>query len=198
MNKLSKQKRERLILVAIMTVCVCGGVWFLLIGPAEQSLKQSREEISNLEDQINSANRLKEDREAYDEKLKTLQAELDRREDGMAHGDLFFWFVNTINKFKTPPEGEEARVEIPQISKETIVPVGVFPEFPYEAAMFRVSGEATYYDLGRFIADFENAYPYISIRNLQLQPGAKDAAATGEKLGFSADFVTLIKPDSTK
>jgi hypothetical protein len=85
-------------------------------------------------------------------------------------------------------------VDIPQISPETVGPVGVFPEFPYQAATFKISGSGHYYDFGRFLRDFENQHPYIRVQNLDVEP---DTSPNSEKVNFRMDVVTLIKPANT-
>jgi len=63
-----------------------------------------------------------------------------------------------------------------------------------------VRGTAYYHDLGKFIADFENAFPYVRLLNLEMEPVGLPSPASNpeeqEKLSFKMDIVTLIKPTS--
>jgi hypothetical protein len=74
----------------------------------------------------------------------------------------------------------------------------MFPKFPYKAAAFNVRGSAYYHDLGQFLADFENSFPYARIQNLEIEPGAVSASGTAEteKLSFRLEIVTLINPNN--
>lgn len=187
MRKLSKDKRDRLILVCFATVGVAAALWLILIQSEREKLKQTRAETNNIADQIEGAKRLIAQEANFKQTLEGLGTELAERESGMASGDRFYWFVNMLNKFKIGYD-----LEIPQISREVVSPVGLFPEFPYEAATFKVSGVGTYFEFGRFLKDFENKYPYIRVQNLELKPAEK-----GEKkelVSFNMDIVTLIKP----
>jgi hypothetical protein len=77
--------------------------------------------------------------------------------------------------------------------------VGALPRFPYKAALFNVRGTAYFHDLGKFLADFENSFPYIRVQNLELEPAASSSAtSTGdaEKLAFRMEIVTLINPNA--
>ena len=91
------------------------------------------------------------------------------------------------------------KVEIPQFSREVTGDVAMLPKFPYRGATFTVKGSAYFHDFGKFLADFENAFPYIRVQNLQLSPMAAPATATGEikmteELSFRMELVTLINP----
>jgi hypothetical protein len=85
-------------------------------------------------------------------------------------------------------------VDIPQIGKEAPCDVGVFPTFPYQAAAFGVRGKGYYHDIGKFVADFENSFPYMRIQNLELAPDGGAQAADDETIQFRMEIVTLIKP----
>lgn len=189
MAKISKDKRDRVILVCLVSVFAMAATWILLVRSEQEKLKQMAVETRNLDEQINGTRRLIGQRDEFSKTLKKLKTELDSREDGMAYGDRFFWFVNMLNKFK-----EKYAVDIPQISKDTVGPVGMFPNFPYQAATFKISGTAHFYDFGRFLRDFENQHPYFHIQNLDLEP---DTSPNSEKVTFRMDVVTLIKPAKT-
>ena len=67
-------------------------------------------------------------------------------------------------------------MDIPQFSREVATEVGMFPKFPYKAAAFNVRGVAYFHDLGQFIADFENSFPFARIQNIELEPAGNSAA----------------------
>lgn len=189
MAKLSKDKRDRVILVALVNIFAMAAAWMLLVRSQQEKLKQMDVETHNIDEQINGTRRLVAQREEFEKTLQKVNAEVKKREDGMAYGDRFFWFVNMLNKFKANYD-----VDIPQISPETVGPVGIFPKFPYQAATFKISGSAHFYDFGRFLRDFENQNPYFRIENLNLEP---DTTPNSEKVTFRMDVVTLIKPTTT-
>jgi hypothetical protein len=101
----------------------------------------------------------------------------------------------TMNRFRA-----DRKVDIPQFSREVTTEIGVFPKFPYKAALFNVRGTAHFHDLGKFIADFENTYPYLRVQNLDLEPAAQTAATSAptepEKLSFKMEIVALINPNA--
>lgn len=184
MARLTKEKRDRLILVCTCTLLIMAGLWMLLVRSQQEKLKQIAAETSNVVEQIDATRRLIKQRPEFEKTYDILNEELMKRESGMAHGDHYFWFVNMLNKSKTGYD-----VDIPQISPATVGPVGLFPVFPYQAATFKVSGTAHFYKFGEFLRDFENAHPYIRVQNLDIDP-----QNGSEKISFRMDIVTLAKP----
>ena len=71
--------------------------------------------------------------------------------------------------------------------------VDLLPHFPYKQLKVTVGGTAYYHDLGKFIADFENAFPHMRFANLTLEPvgGTGD---NSEKLTFRMDIIALANP----
>ena len=105
---------------------------------------------------------------------------------------MYSWIILTVNTFK-----ENYRVEIPQFSREVAAEVGMYARYPYRAVVFHLRGTAHYHDFGRFVADFENAFPYMRIQNIELDPSATSNAnpqSDEEKLAFKMEIVTLVNP----
>ena len=107
----------------------------------------------------------------------------------MATGDLYSWMFTTLRRFQ-----KGYKVEIPQISPVTSGDVTLLPRFPYQQATVSVGGSAHFHEIGRFIADFENAFPYMRISNLTLDLNSSPTAGDYEKLAFKMDIVSLIRP----
>ncbi len=188
MKKLSKEKRKQLILVVLITLAVLSGLWFGLINLQQNYLRvlavkkdAARATLDKEELRIKNADRFEAEVSQASKKLAEL-------EEDMAPGDPLSWLVGKIQVFKLPYKG----VEIPQISApgETKEFLG---KFPYKQAAFSVGGTAYFCDLGRFISDFENHFPYFRIVNLDLTPAA---GAGEEKLNFNFQIVTLVKPSA--
>jgi len=194
LKKLSKEKRNQLILVVIVTLAILGGLGFGLIkyqyaslarmaqkkAAAEKTLQQMRDAVKRA-DQIEA------------ELVQTKKALTDLEAD-MAAGDLFEWVINTLRRFKLP-----YKVEIPQYS-----PIGpttemtLLPNFPYKQAAITVGGTGHFHDFGRFLADFENEFPHIRVLNLRLDANpAASATDDQETLTFSMEIVTLVKPNAS-
>ena len=188
MNKLSKEKRNRLILVVLVTIVVLCGLWFGLVNIQQQNLDKlardktgAQTKLATREQAVKNADRLQTEVAETSKKLAEL-------EEDMAPGDPLSWLVGKIQVFKLP-----YKVEIPQISSpgETRE---FLAKFPYKQATFAVGGTAYFHDLGKFIADFENHFPYFRIVNLDLAPTTGAVENEREKLTFNFQIVTLVKP----
>jgi len=197
MKNLPKEKRDRLVLIVVSTMMVLIGIWQLLMVYQENELQRLDMAIQEAEVDLNKGKRIIERNEEFQQSLKEKQEELRAKEVGMASGDMYSWIIMKINKFKADYD-----VDIPQFSREVPTTVGIFPTFPYQAAQFNIRGKAYYHDFGRFIADFENEFPYLQVRNISLVP-AGASAATGadepedsEKLAFRMEIITLINPNA--
>lgn len=192
MKKLSKEKRDHLILVALSTVVAVVALWYLVITTQKKALEDIAKNTLEEQGKVANAQRLVSITSEIQKGLETSQQDLKTIESGLASGDMYSWIILTINRFRA-----DRKVEIPQFSREVQTDVGVLPKFPYRAALFNVRGSAYFHDLGKFVADFENAFPYIRVQNLEMEPaGNSSATSTGdpEKLAFKMEIVTLVNP----
>jgi len=201
-KKLPKEKRDRLILVVVSTGIAMALIWQGLIGWQKGRLRSMADQRLDEEIRVNNAQRLVASIDQIKADLKSKSGDLRHLETEMASGDMYSWIITKVNQFKVG-----YNIDIPQFSREVPTEVGLLADFPYKAALFNIRGKAFYHDLGRFIADFENAFPYVRVQNLELEPAgmASAGAAAGgndperdhpEKLAFRMEIVTLINPNA--
>jgi len=193
MKKLSKEKQTRLLLIAVSTVATVIAIYYSLITSQRKTLEFVAKKKVEQENKFNGAQRLSSSVDQFQKNLEDSTAKLKAIESTMASGDMYSWVILTVNNFK-----ENYRVEIPQFSREVPGEVGMFAKFPYRAAIFHLRGTAHFHDFGRFVADFENTFPYMRIQNIELEPsGGSTATRTdeSEKLAFKMEIVTLVNPD---
>jgi hypothetical protein len=156
-------------------------------GSIAKAISEQKGKVGNAERLIASCADIKKNVEVANQKLAVI-------EEGMASGDMYAWVIQTVGRF-----GQERKVEIPQFSREVTTDVGILPKFPYKAAVFNVRGTAYYHDLGKFLADFENSFPYARVQNIEMEPSGNSAATAGpdsEKLAFRMEIVTLINANA--
>ena len=187
MKRLSKQKRDQLILVCVMTLAVLAAIWFLLIRSQQESLQSLRDakakkesDSGSMRDKVKSANAVKAQMDQVDAKLA-------EKEKDMVSGDFYASLVNTVGKFKT-----RYNLDIPQFSPAaSVTDCDLLPKFPYKQVRIVISGTGYYEEIGKFIADFENEYATSRLVNLELTPyaGPNDAK---EKLTFRLEIVSLV------
>jgi hypothetical protein len=189
--KLPKEKQQHLILVGLVTVVACAGLWFGLIERQKSSMAtlntkklQTEAKVLSMKTLIRADDRIAADLEAAERKLSDIEATF-------ADGDLYSWFILKLREFQA-----SYPVDTPQIGRELRGEVKLLPRFPYEQATYSVRGTALYEDLGRFLADFENKFPYAWLANLELEPDYSPNATDLEKLTFKIDVSVLIKPNA--
>jgi Tfp pilus assembly protein PilO len=196
MKNLPKEKRDRILLIAVGTLVILAGVYYLLITAQSDTLANSRKKKVEEELRVSNAQRLSTTVAQLQKSLDASSSRLKAIEANMASGDMYSWIILTMNSFK---ENGDYKLDIPQFSREVQTDVGMLAKFPYRAAVFHLRGTAYYHDFGRFIADFENAFPYIRIQNIELDPVASanaNSVEEPEKLAFRMEIVTLVNPNS--
>ncbi len=195
MKPLSKEKRDQLILTGLLTMAALAGLWFGLISMQKKTLTQVTLRIQDQKSKVTSAEKLVRSGPQVQSQLEVTHEKLRNIEQGMAAGDMYSWIFLSMNKFKA-----NRKVDIPQFSREVATDVGILPRFPYRAVLFNVRGTANYHELGKFLADFENTYPFLRVQNLELEPAsattAGGAVPDSEKLAFRMEIVALVNPNT--
>ena len=190
-SKLSKEKRSRLILVVLLTLIGAAGLYYGLIQRQKESLARLRAEKAAAATKLDVALDAIHRRDQIKDELAQAKTSLAGAEKDIASGDLYAWVINSLREFKAP-----YKVEIPQFSQlGPVVDVNLLPNFPYKQATLTVAGTARFYDLGRFLADFENQFPHTRLLNLSLDANTQSASTEAETLSFRMDIVTLVKPN---
>src|SRR5436309_4971843 len=199
MARLSKEKRDRLILVITVTIAVGVGLWFGIISTRKERLEETKASIRAAIEKLEKAKALVKQADKAEAQVASSMNKLKVVEDSMASGvDHYTWAILMLEKARAGHE-----VKIIEVTRPVKGEVGLLTQFPYQAAIFTVRGAGHYHDFGKFLADFENSFPYFRVQNLSLAPGLDSAAgtdtstaATGEEnLSFRMEIVALIKPD---
>ncbi len=188
MNKLPKAKRDHLILVGMGTLFLLILIVYGLIRPQyaavagiNSKISAARGHLQSMEDTIKKA-------DAASSQLQDLTYTLTQAESDMASGDPAQWIYNTVRNFK-----ESYKVDISVNSQLSMGEVDLLPHFPYKQLKVTVGGTAYYHDLGKFIANFENAFPHARITGLNIEPG-NSTGDNSEKLAFRMDIIALANP----
>jgi Tfp pilus assembly protein PilO len=189
MSKLSRDKRDKIILVAFVTIVASAAIGFFVIKPQRARLQTAREELQKSKDQLDRGHATLKTSEQVNQMFNEATRKLQEHESAMAApNDMYSWLIQTLNTFSIG-----RRVDIPQFGRELPTDVGIFPKFPYRAALFNLRGSANYHDFGKFLADFENTYPYIRVQNIELDPMTEGRS---EKLNFKMELLTLVRPSA--
>ena len=192
MNKLSKDKRNQLILVAMVTAGIIAGLWFYVIAGQKQTIAEISQKLQDTQSQIDRVQTVVTGTAQVEAGLKIASERLYIIENGMPSGDLFSWMVRAIKTFNHPGY----KVEMPQFGIPVVSPVSMLPNFPYSQSAVAVSGNSYYSEFGKFLSDFENHFPYMRVQNLSLEPGGGTTPDEREKLSFHMEIVSLVKANT--
>jgi Tfp pilus assembly protein PilO len=185
---LSPQKRNKLIQLGVVTLAMVIAMWFTLIGPAQRQFAQKEKIKNDLTQKLAAKKQIIERGERIKTDLQKASSELRVIEDEMVTGDPFLWIIKTTHAFEIPNKIDIAKADPPQS-----VDSNLSKKAPYKALSFAFTGTANYHDLGTFLARFENAYPYVRILRLDVEP-AGPPAYYEEKLSFLVEVCVLVKP----
>jgi Tfp pilus assembly protein PilO len=189
MSSLSKEKRNQFILVILVTGSVVAGLWFGLIRFQQSRLEQLAQNTQTAEHKLEQVKQAIETADVLEARLDEASKRLSVVEASMATGDIYAWTINTLRQFKLG-----YKVEIPQFSQiDGPKEMNMLAGFPYKQANMTISGTAFYTDLGKFVADFENQFPYMRLLNLSLEPVASMNGGDKERLTFRMEIAALVK-----
>ncbi len=191
MKRLTKEKRQQIVLAILMVAMVLCGLWFGLIRFQRSALATAADSRDKAVLKLKTVKHTIETVDQLETNLAEARKRITALEETMASGDLYAWAINKMRTFKHP-----YKVEVPQFSQiDGPKKASLLPDFPYQEATLTIGGTALYNDFGRFIADFENEFPYMRVRNLTLEPAPGQQTAEKEKLSFRLDIAALVKPN---
>ena len=190
MNKIPKEKRNKVIMVWLLTVAVVAAWAFVILSwqldakhHASQNLEERRGQFASMTSTLNQTEIIQQEVAEAEQALGALEAH-------MVTGDPYSWALDALSKFKLNYE-----VNLPQFGQPNVGDNTLLPSFPYRQVALTVAGTAYFHDLGMFVSDFENQFPFARVINLDVEPNTAVGASEREKLSFKMDVVFLVKPN---
>ncbi len=211
MNKLSKEKRDKLILIGAGTLVVIGLLWYMLIGAQKIALAKVQESTENAQDKLEKAEARLKGAGRVQAQLAEIRGKLAEFENRMIPTEQLTgnkWLLDTLtefvrsNRFDVRPT---AMSKDPIIGKQFLI----LPNFDYSAAEYIVEVHAYYHEFGKFLAALESHFPFFHLQSLQITPLATSPVKTTatadqpegalskadqERLNISMKLVLLFKP----
>jgi Tfp pilus assembly protein PilO len=195
MKYIPKGKYHQMLMLVVGTGSAVALIWFAFLNPAISSLKTTNEQIAEWTGKLKTEKQHLSLAERFKKDVETATMNLQAMEEGMPEGDLYRWLIKILLPFQARHDVEFSSFEPPQVGDSNR-----WSNVPYKSSIFSVLGVATYHNFGRFLADFENTYPYLTLRALELEPsGANSGSSEEEKnLRFKMEFVTPVKPTEVR
>jgi hypothetical protein len=199
MIKLTKKQRNHLIAVGAGTVAVITGLCFFVVRAQVKKLSEINADCAKMRANLSNEHAMVYQAEQVALELTNCQNKLKQREAGFApEREPYSWMKTVMDRFYLPPNSAPPYKTVSKIDfkQPEIFEKGVIYGFPYKWAAFHITGEGHYHDFGKFIADFENSFPYFTIRNLDISvPTVK---TDPDMLSYSFDIVTPQTPGTEK
>jgi Tfp pilus assembly protein PilO len=193
--KFSKEKRDKLVLVCVLGLGLLASIYLFVITEQKKALAQLQAQTRTARQNLEKADRWVRMGDSITDSLEANRASLRSREDQMAPLDRFKWFHDLLEDFL-----KDYQVRLEDITRTPeIGPVGLFPEFPYQAATFGVRMSGTFHEFGTFLADLENKFPLLRVQNLDMDPQRARGGGVrqNESLDIRMRVVTLIRPSES-
>lgn len=195
MNKLSKEKRDKLILTIIGVVGALSVLYFLVITDQQDEIAQLKSKITAMTSKKDSAERQGKRMAEAEANLAAQKKILAQKQNDMPRpGQDHAWFLNLMEEQRRKYDLEVDDIKTPEATE-----AGILPKFPFKAQALSVAMIGRYEDFGRFLADFENAYPYMRVQGLRVAPEIRtgtrpgESADSGDKLRFTYKVIALVK-----
>jgi hypothetical protein len=194
MIKLTKPQKDQLIGIAVGTVVLVGALYYLGVTDRQDALSNTEKNTAKMMDTLKMAEGKIRQGEEIAEKLATRTQLLDKRESTLVPDrDSYAWILSTLNDFIRPRKG----VNVISVNPPEVGESGILAGFPYKWATFHLVFSGYYHDMGVFIADLENNFPYFRVQNLAVSANTT-VGTEAEKLTVSFDLVAPVKPSETK
>jgi len=195
MNKLPKDKRDKLLLICFAIVGIVSVLYFLVLSDMKDEQAVLGTKITSLKDKIDKSEMLmkkQSDFQAHSEQLR--KALNDRQAQMPKPGEDHVWFLRIMEERRA-----KFNLDISEIRNPEPADPGVLPKFPFKGVAFNVTLIGAYTDFGRFLADFENSYPYMRVQIISVSPDLQQSAGAGasaedaSKLRFNFRVISLVK-----
>jgi hypothetical protein len=210
MTKLSKDKRDKLLLVIIAAVGVVAVLYFLVITDQKAELNALASKIDALNAKKSSSEKTIKRQADVQANLELQRKNLNAKQAEMPRpGEDSRWFLRIIDDRRS-----QFGLDIGDIKGPDNADPGILPKFAFKGVSFYVELIGVYTDFGRFLADFENSYPYLRVQLVSIEtegrtrfpaPGALQPLGTqvstgttpsnpdAQKLRFTFRVISLVK-----
>jgi hypothetical protein len=193
MIKLTKAQQDQITALCIGTVGLLAAVWWFGVKSSGHDLLVARQQSADMQKKLHDAEAVMRRSEEIGDTLKTESDLLSKREATLAPDrDSYAWVINTVNNFIQSRKG----INFDSYGGQpTVGENGMIAKFPYKWATFQLRGSGYYDDIGKFLADFENTFPYFFIQNLNLSVNSGPAVEP-EKLTVTFELVAPVVASS--
>ncbi len=185
-------RRNRLLLVVLMTLLGLVVVYYGVISPLNYQLRQ---EATRLEDEQRKLGMLKNQLGQMERFMAEAAKQKELLEDWknrVPKGVLVRWFLD-----RALPLAKADGIFSPDVKTPSILTAGEKQDLGYSRVSVGVVGLGRYDQVGKFVADFENEFPFSEVSSLRLEVSSVGAGVYSEVdisvLGLSMTVESLAE-----
>lgn len=168
MNKLSKEKRDKLILIVLFSIVISVILYYLVIMVQQESIADFASKSATRQAKLDQAEQVKKRADKIHQNLEEQRKILIAKQMEMPRPEAdHLWFINIMEERRRQYDLNVDEVRTPEPTQ-----AGILPDFPFKAVALQVTMSGRFTDFGRFLADFENSYPYMRVELMSVQPDA--------------------------
>jgi hypothetical protein len=197
MIKITKKQRQQLSAVGVGTVAVIFALWYFVVRAQRKQLEDTNKSCATMTAKLKNEHEMVYQAEQIGLELTNCLEKLHQREAGFApEHEPYSWMRGVMDRFYLPPNRGHPYKTVANIDfkQPEITEKGVIAAFPYKWAKFHITGEGRYHDFGKFIADFENAFPYFRIQDLEVSASLPGIRTDPFTLAYSFDVIAPQVP----
>jgi Tfp pilus assembly protein PilO len=198
MIKINKAQKQQLIAVGVGAVAVMTALWYFVVRAQHDELAATIKNCDTMRVKLKDEHEMVYQAEQIALDLTNCLEKLHQREAGFApEHEPYSWMRGVMDRFYLPPNGRHPYKTVSNIDfkqPEITDKGGIIAAFPYKWARFHITGEGRYHDFGKFIADFENAFPCFRIQDLDISASLTGIRTDPYTLSFSFDIIAPQVP----
>jgi hypothetical protein len=194
-EQLTPKQKQSLTMTAVVTLVVVIGLYVGVIQVQKSTKNSNLKKIEEITKSLDDAKRQEKQSPALEDEVKKTTTKLNNIvAEFVPESEPNPWATRVLGAFMN-----SRNLENVSLASVIIQPSSLFPDFPYQEALIKTSFKTYYHTLGRFLANFENSYPYFRVQNLDISPivGAVNREDL-EKLSVKIDIIALISTNKTK
>src|ERR1051325_8991382 len=120
MSRISKEKRNQVVLTGLMVATALAGLYFGLIRTQQRSLEEARQKQLEAQHRQEDVSRTVQNAAAIASQLEAANQRLAAQETNTASGDLLAWMINMVRKFKRSYELDIPNYSTILVEKNTL------------------------------------------------------------------------------
>lgn len=165
---MDRERRNQIILIVVATLAAVGLVYSLVVTRLQYAIAQEKARLALNQAELNRLGKDSRDARTTAELARHDQEQLLAWEAALPGGALYASMLARLEPLAASCEIEELALG-PVVAEAEAIPVELSGLRPgYRGMKGSVNGVGSYFQLGLFVAGFENAFPFLHLSKLEI------------------------------